>query len=72
MKHRFIDEYANYVRKRFESESLPEEVKTVRIRQIEKIPRDVRNGFITVADAMKWLAEQDSKLIDYVSGEEEL
>lgn len=72
MKYRFLDEYANYVRKRFESKSLPEEVKTVRIRQIEKIPRDVRNGFITVADAMKWLAEQDSKLIDYVSGEEEL
>ena len=72
MKHRFIDEYTNYVRKRYENGSLSEVAKTVRIRQIEKIPRDVRNGFITVADAMKWLAEQDSKLIDYVSGEEEL
>lgn len=65
MKYRFLDEYANYVRKRFQAADLPKDTKAKRISDINRIPNDVHMGFITVTDAMKQLVSAEEWLNDY-------
>ena len=65
MKYRFLDEYTNYVRKRFQAADLPKDIKVKHISDINRIPNDTHNGFITVPDAMKQLVSAEEWLNDY-------
>lgn len=65
MKYRFLDEYTNYVRKRFQAADLPKDIKAKHISDIDRIPNDVHIGFITVTDAMKQLVSAEEWLNDY-------
>lgn len=65
MKYRFVKEYGNYIKNRYNETDMPKRIKAGYIRQIDTITDRAAMGYITINECMKDLCNSEKWLNDY-------
>ena len=71
MKHRFIKEYANYIKKRLNSADIPHHVKQKLFQSISYVLSVSENGEVETAECMDSLAQYEYILNGWENGHDD-
>lgn len=66
MKYRFLEEYANHIKRQYLKADMPKDMRNKYHDQIDRIVRNVHLGMITLTDAMESLVKADRWINDYI------